>query len=234
MVLTNSHVCVTIKENISSRYNQEELVMRKKDDLKKIEIYNFIVNYISENGYSPSLLEISDHFRCVKSAISKYVTRLEDEGYLERLGRNRLVTHSNLTRCNRMPIVGEIACGKPILAVEDIESYIPYNEEMLGKGDFFALRARGDSMVGIGISDGDIVYIRKQDTAHDGDIVVAMIDDDYSDESTATLKRFYRDPENRRYILHPENSEMEDIVVDKVRILGKAVRILKNIEDYPI
>ncbi len=229
-VLTSYKLYVILIENISSLYDQEEVLMRNKDDLKKIEIYNFIVNYIGENGYSPSLIEIAEHFQCVKSSISKYIARLETEGYLERLGRNRLVTRDVSTRCGRIPIVGEIACGKPILAVEDIEGYIPYDEEMLGKGDFFALRAKGDSMVGIGISDGDIVYIRKQDTAHDGDIVAVMIDDDYSDESTATLKRFYRDPENRRYILHPENSEMEDIVVDKVRILGKAVRILKNIE----
>ena len=110
--------------------------MKNKNDLKKIEIYNFIVNYINENGYSPSLVEIAEHFRCVKSSISKYVSRLEDEGYLQRLGRNRLVTRDLHTRCGRMPILGDIACGKQILAVEDIEGYIPYDEEMLGKGVF--------------------------------------------------------------------------------------------------
>ena len=94
--------------------------------------------------------------------------------------------------------------------------------------------ADGESMIDVGIHSGDIIFIRRQDTADDGDIVVAMIDDEYSDESTATLKRFYRDRENKRYILHPENSALDDIIVDKVRILGKAVRIYKNIEDYPI
>ena len=204
--------------------------MRNKDDLKKIEIYNFIVNYISENGYSPSLLEISDHFQCVKSAISKYVARLEDEGYLERLGRNRLVTRDVSTRCGRMPIVGDIACGKPILAVEDIEGYIPYDEAMLGKGDFFALRAKGESMVGIGISDGDIVCIRKQDTANDGDVVVAMIEDEYASEQYATLKTFYRDEKNKRYILHPENDALEDIIVENLRIVGIGIKVIKNLK----
>ena len=132
-----------------------------------------------------------------------------------------------------MPVIGAVACGKPKLAVEDIKCYIPLDPS-LKDGEYFGLVADGESMIDVGIHSGDIIFIRRQETADDGDIVVAMIDDDYSDESTATLKRFYRDPENRRYILHPENSEMEDIVVDKVRILGKAVRILKNIEDYPI
>ena len=204
--------------------------MRNKDDLKKLKIYNFIVKYISENGYSPSLLEIADHFHCVKSAISKYVTRLEDEGYLERLGRNRLVTHNNPVRSNRMPILGDIACGKPILAVEDIEGYIPYDEEMLGKGDFFALRAKGDSMVDIGISDGDIVCIKRQNTADDGDVVVAMIEDEYTSESYATLKTFYRDEKNKRYILHPENDTLEDIIVDNLSIIGIGIKVIKNLK----
>ena len=228
--MTNSNVCVTIKENISSRYEQEELVMRNKDDLKKIEIYNFIVNYIREKGYSPSLIEIADHFRCVKSSISKYIVRLESEGYLERLGRNRLVTHNNPIRSNRMPIVGVVACGKPILAVEDIEGYIPYDEEMLGKGVFFALRAKGDSMVGIGISDGDVVCIKRQDTADDGDVVVAMIEDEYTSEQYATLKTFYRDGKNKSYILHPENDALEDIIVDNLRIIGIGIKVIKNLK----
>lgn len=204
--------------------------MRNKDDLKKIQIYNFIVEYLSKNGYSPSLIEIAEHFQCVKSSISKYIARLEAEGYLERLGRNRLVTRDVSTRCCRMPIVGDIACGKPILAVEDIEGYIPYDEAMLGKGDFFALRAKGDSMVGIGISDGDIVCIRKQDAADDGDVVVAMIEDEYTSEQHATLKTFYRDEKNKRYILHPENDALEDIIVDNLRIVGIGIKVIKNLK----
>ena len=204
--------------------------MRNKNDLKKTEIYNFIVNYMSENGYSPSLMEIADHFKCVKSSISKYISRLEADGSLERLGRNRLVTHNNLVRYNRLPIVGDIACGKPILAVEDIEGYIPYDEEMLGKGDFFALIAKGDSMAGIGISDGDIVCIKRQDTAYDGDVVVAMIEDEYTSEQYATLKTFYRDEKNKRYILHPENDALEDIIVDNLRIVGIGIKVIKNLK----
>ena len=228
--MTKKQVFDIIIKNISSRYNQEELLMRNKDDFKKIEIYNFIVNYIGENGYSPSLIEIAEHFQCVKSSISKYIARLEAEGYLERLGRNRLVTRDVSTRCFRMPIVGDIACGNPILAVEDIEGYIPYDEEMLGKGEFFALRAKGDSMVGIGISDGDIVCIKRQNAADDGDVVVAMIEDEYTSEEYATLKTFYKDEKNKKYILHPENDALEDIIVDNLRIVGIGIKVIKNLK----
>ncbi len=205
-------------------------MMRTKNDTRKIEIYNYINDYIMENGYSPSLMEIAEHFQCVKSAASKYVSRLEAEGYVERIGRNRLVTHKNPTRYNKMPIVGDIACGKPILAVEDIEGYIPYDEAFLGEGEFFALRAKGDSMINKGINHGDIVCVKKQDTADDGDIVVAMIEDDCTNEEYATLKTFYRDEKNKCYILHPENDALQDIIVTKLRILGIGVKLIKNLK----
>jgi len=207
--------------------------MRPRNDEVKEAIYNYVNDYIKEFGVSPSTQEIADYFGIAKSSISKYMKRLMDEGRIERYGRNQVVTQQNYFAPYQMPVIGAVACGKPKLAVEDIKCYIPLDPS-LKDGEYFGLVADGESMIDVGIHNGDIIFIRRQETADDGDIVVAMIDDDYSDESTATLKRFYRDPENRRYILHPENSEMEDIVVDKVRILGKAVRILKNIEEYPI
>ena len=207
--------------------------MRPKNNEKKEAIYEFINEYIKEFGVSPTTQEIADEFRTAKSTVSKFVNRLVEEGRLERYGRYQVVTQQNYFAPYQMPVIGAVACGKPKLAVEDIKCYIPLDPS-LKDGEYFGLVADGESMIDVGIHSGDIIFIRRQETADDGDIVVAMIDDDYSDESTATLKRFYRDPENRRYILHPENSEMEDIVVDKVRILGKAVRILKNIEEYPI
>lgn len=207
--------------------------MRPRNDEIKETIYEFVNNYIKENGTCPSTQEISEEIGIAKSSISKYMNRLIEEGRLERYGRNKVVTQQNYFAPYQMPVIGAVACGKPKLAVEDIKCYIPLDPS-LKDGEYFGLVADGESMKDVGIHSGDIIFIRRQETADDGDIVVAMIDDDYSDESTATLKRFYRDPENRRYILHPENSEMEDIVVNKVRILGKAVRILKNIEEYPI
>ena len=207
--------------------------MRPKNDEKKEAIYEFINDYIKEFGVSPTTQEIADEFETAKSIVSKFVNRLVEEGRLERYGRYQVVTKQNYFAPYQMPVIGAVACGKPKLAVEDIQCYIPLDQS-LKDGEYFGLVADGESMKEVGIHSGDIIFIRRQETADDGDIVVAMIDDDYSDESTATLKRFFRDKENKKYILHPENSEMEDIIVDKVRILGKAVRIYKNIEDYPI
>ena len=207
--------------------------MRPRNDDTKLAIYEFVNKYIKENGVCPSTQEISNEIGIAKSSVSKYMNRLKEEGWLERYGRNQVVTKQDHYAPYQMPVIGAVACGKPKLAVEDIQCYIPLDKS-LKDGEYFGLVADGESMIDVGIHSGDIIFIRRQETADDGDIVVAMIDDDYSDESTATLKRFFRDKENKKYILHPENSEMEDIIVDKVRILGKAVRIYKNIEDYPI
>ena len=207
--------------------------MRPRNLETQEAVYEFINEYIKEFGISPSVQEIAEGIGIAKSSISKYVNRLIEEGRLERYGRNQLITQQNYFASYQMPVIGAVACGKPKLAVEDIQCYIPLDKS-LSDGEYFGLIADGESMIDVGIHSGDIIFIRRQETADDGDIVVAMIDDEYSDESTATLKRFFRDPKRKKYILRPENSAMEDIIVDKVRILGKAVRILKNIEDYPI
>ena len=207
--------------------------MRPRNDAMKLKIYEFINEHIKEFGVSPTTMEIAEEMGITKSSVPKYVNRLIDEGLLERFGRYQVVTQQNYFAPYQMPVLGSVACGKPKLAFEDIMGYIPLDES-LANGEYFGLVADGVSMIDVGIRSGDIVFIRRQETADNGDIVVAMIDDEYSDDSRATLKRFFRDEENQRFILRPENSEMEDIIVDKVRIIGKAVRILKNIEDYPI
>lgn len=207
--------------------------MRPRNEEMKEAIYEFINEYIKEYGVSPTTAEIAGEMGTTKSCVSKYTARLIEEGRLERFGRYQLTTKQNYFAPYQMPVIGAVACGKPKLAMEDIKCYIPLDKSLSG-GEYFGLVADGDSMVDIGIHSGDIIFIRRQETADDGDIVVAMIEDDCSDESEATLKRFFRDRENKRYILHPENSKMEDIVVEKLRILGKAVRIYKNIEEYPI
>jgi repressor LexA len=207
--------------------------MRPRNVETQEAVYEFINEYIKEFGVSPSIQEVAEGIGIAKSSISKYVNRLIEEGRIERYGRNQLVTQQNYFSSYQMPIVGAVACGKPKLAFEDIQGYIPLDKS-LPEGEYFGLVADGVSMIDVGIHSGDIIFIRRQETADDGDIVVAMIEDEYSGESTATLKRFYRDRKHQQYILHPENKELDDIIVDKVRILGKAVRIYKNIEDYPI
>ena len=200
--------------------------MSRKNEERTKEVYLYIKEYIRDNGVSPTISEIATAFKMAKSTTSKYLNRLIDEGVIQRRTRYGMQTSENSYTPYMMPVIGTVACGKPILAVEDIKGYIPLDESM-ARGEYFGLVAKGDSMVEVCINDGDVVYVRRQQTCEDGDIVVAMIDDELTDGTEATLKRFYRDYENQKFILHPENSDYEDIVVDKLRILGVAMRVLK-------
>lgn len=204
--------------------------MNPKNEAKKQEIYEFILEFMKEYGVCPSTAEIAEGTNCAKSTAHKYLIRLQDEGYIEKFGRNQILLRENMYRYDKVPVVGAIACGKPILAIEDIETYIPINRDILGEGDFIALIAKGDSMIEAGIDSGDIVFIKRQPTALDGQIVAVILEDEFGDEAYATLKRFYRDSKNKRFRLHPENSTMKDIYVEKVNIVGVAVKILKNVK----
>ena len=203
--------------------------MNPRNEQKKIEIYEYINEFIKEYGVSPSIPEIADGVHCACSTVHKFLVRLEEEGYIEKYGRNQIVTRENSNSIERVPVVGAIACGKPKLAIEDIQTYIPINKDILGQGEFIALIADGDSMIDAGIDDGDLVFIRKQSTAVDGQVVAAIIQDEYSEGSTATLKRLYRDGRKRKFRLHPENEYMDDIFVDELNIVGVAVKVLKDI-----
>lgn len=204
--------------------------MNPKNDAKKMEVYDFINGFINEYGVCPSTREIAEGVRCSISTAHKFVMRLEEEGYIEKYGRNQIVTRQNMFSFDKVPVVGAIACGKPKLAIEDIQAYIPINKDMLGEGEFFALIADGESMIEAGIDPGDIVFIRKQEAANEGDIVAAVVPDECSDGVCATLKRFYRDPKKKMIRLHPENSSMKDIYVKDATILGVAVKSLKDIK----
>lgn len=201
--------------------------MNKRNDSGKMRVYGYITEYISSNGRSPTTAEISSTIGMAPSTVSKFVNRLIAEGMLAKSGRYQLSAPS-ASPYRRMPIIGSVSCGKPHLALEDVMGYIPLDSS-IGDGEFFGLVAEGSSMINVGISEGDVVYVRRQDTADDGDIVVAIIDDTDTDYSEATLKRFYRDEKNGKYILHPENDHMEDIVVSNLRIVGVALRVLKEL-----
>ena len=136
--------------------------------------------------------------------------------------RTEIIDHSN-PKMIRAAVLGNIACGLPNVAEENIEEYVSLPESLFGRGEFYILRARGESMIEAGIEDGDLVVIRKQSDANDGDIIVALV------EEEATLKRLYRDEENGRIILHPENKDMSDIVVDNCIIQGIAVKVIKDL-----
>ena len=201
--------------------------MNSKNEKRESEIYDFVNNCMQNRGFSPTTDEICREFGIAKSTASKFINRLIKRGLLEKCGRYGLALTGRSASRRLAPIVGSVACGKPILASEDIEGYLTVDEGVMGQGEFFALRAEGDSMINAGISSGDLVYIRRQDSAYEGEIVVAMVDDEITGEPRATLKRFYRDREHKRYILRPENEKMQDIIVTELHILGVAVSVLK-------
>ena len=148
---------------------------------------------------------------------------MDEKGMITYDGKT--ITNDRINKINTgfigVPVVGSIACGVPNLAEEDIEEYIPLPEKLFGKGDFFILRAKGQSMIEAGIDEGDLVIVRMQNTAEDGQIVVALVGDE------ATLKRLYKESDGIR--LHPENSSMEDIFVPDCSIQGVAVKVLKDL-----
>ena len=186
------------------------------------EIVQYITSYVSINMCSPTVREIAEKFNCAPSNIARYLARLDEEGKLKRVGTRQFETFSSVNTV-QVPLVGQIACGSPILASQNIDTYIPMPKSVVGVGEFFALTAKGDSMIDAGIDDGDIVIVRIQNYATEGQIIVALLDDE------ATLKRYYLDRKHRSVILHPENKDYEDIVVGDVEIQGVAIKIIKSV-----
>lgn len=202
--------------------------MRAKNEETKIMIYEFINEYIKKNRVSPTVREIASGINCAISTAYKFLVRLQEEGLIDMSGKRRITSSTNNWAMDYAPILGLVACGKPQLAIEDIQGYLPINMEYFGSGEYFVLVACGDSMINVGIDDGDLVIVRKQPTCNDGQIaVVEAINDD---ERYATLKRVYRDKKNKRFRLHPENDEMKDFYVKNIEIIGIAVKVLKDLQ----
>ena len=199
---------------------------------KSADIMNEILNYINEVFFDtrevPTVQDIADKVGIAKSSASRYLSEMESRGMLYRnnafYGIETTKMKKAMKRISLMPVVGEIACGTPILAEENIESYLTISGDFLGPGEFFSLRARGDSMIKAGINDGDYVIIKKQSSADEGQIVVAMVND-----GDCTLKRYFIDRSKKKIRLHPENVEMDDMYFDKIEIQGVAVKVIKNI-----
>ena len=202
--------------------------MRSKDEEKMKRIVEFIDKTYFEYDYIPSVKEIADEMGMEKGNASRYLSEMEKRGMIDVSGGWRGIHTKNILKAKdsakRTPVIGEIACGTPILAEENIESYVYLSSSLLGAGNFFALRAKGDSMINAGIFDKDLVIVKQQSDALDGQIVVALIDGE-----NATLKRFYREGSKKRFRLHPENDDMEDMFFDEVSIQGIAVKILKDV-----
>ena len=198
--------------------------MRSKDKGLLAEIEKYVCNFTDSNGISPTMQEIADAVGVSKATVHRYITQLCEDGVIDYSGVRSITSTKAKVQVVRVPVLGRIACGIPKFAEENIEEYVKLPVALFGHGDFFLLRAYGDSMVEVGIEDGDLVLIRQQNYADRGQIIVALVEDD------ATLKRYYPEPENNRVRLHPENSRMEDIYVDSCQIQGVAVKVLKDLE----
>lgn len=199
--------------------------MRSKDPELMERIKDYAEQYYLEHGDSPSTSKIAAEMGIVKGTAYKYLVAMSDKGMIEYDGQNIVtaMTKKKSMVNNQVPIIGAVPCGSPQIEEENIEEYVTLPAAIFGKGDFFILRASGNSMIDAGIDDGDLVVIRKQITAEDGDIVVALV------ENQNTLKRIYRDTKRKKIILHPENKTMEDIVVDECVIQGVACHIIKAV-----
>ena len=175
----------------------------------------------------PSIYDISDEFHMAPSSVLRYLNAMEERGIIERIGQRDILTEK-IRKIQgdiaKIPLLGKIACGEPIFADGNIRDYIHLPNYMLGRGTYYMLTAQGESMIEAGIDDGDLVLIRQQYTAENGQIIVALVD-----REEATLKRFYPEPRKRIVRLHPENSTMDDIYVDakELSIQGVAVKVIK-------
>ena len=180
-----------------------------------------------ERGETPRLEEIAEEMGISLTSAHRYVKYLEEEGRLtyER-GRHGVVTRAIAEAKGAtvsIPIIGDIACGSPLFAEENVQGHLSVSAVLLGVGSYFALRAKGQSMTGAGIDDGDFVIVRKQNYADEGQIVVALLDDE------ATLKRYFWDRKKKCIRLHPENPRMHDILCEEVAVQGVAVKVIKGI-----
>ncbi len=202
--------------------------MPGKISSKQQEILDCIKESILSKGYPPSVREICDMVKLKStSSVHSHLETLEKNGYIRRDPTKPrtieiLDDDFNLTRRElvNVPIIGQVAAGQPILAVENIDGYFPLPPEYLHNKSSFMLRVKGESMVNVGIFDGDLILVEEQQTAMNNEIVVALVDD------SATVKRFFK--EDGHYRLQPENDYMDPIIVDEVSILGKVIGLFRS------
>ncbi|MCR1838829.1 transcriptional repressor LexA [Murimonas intestini] len=199
---------------------------------KQAEILEYIKNEIINRGFPPAVREICEavHLKST-SSVHSHLETLEKNGYIKRdptkpRAIEILDDNFNLTRRElvNVPVVGKVAAGQPILAVENVESYFPIPAEYMPNAQTFMLVVKGESMINVGIYDGDQILVQEQSTANNGDIVVALIED------SATVKTYYK--EDGYYRLQPENDTMEPIIVEKdqLTILGKVIGIFRFLQ----
>jgi len=191
---------------------------------KQREVYDYLLNR-TQNGPPPSVREIGAAVGLSSPASVQTILKvLEDAGYITRDPMMKRSIHLSGQSENviQVPLTGTVTAGKPILAFEDIECYIPYSGHISSYKSLFALRVKGDSMLNAGIFDGDIVIVERTPVASNGEIVIAFFEEDEG----ATVKRFYK--ENGHIRLQPENDAFEPLICNEVVILGKVIALLRN------
>ncbi len=199
-----------------------------KISAKQREILEYIKSEIIKKGYPPAVREICEAVSLKStSSVHSHLETLEKNGYIRRdpTKPRAIEIVDNDFNFNRkgiikVPIIGTVAAGQPLLAVENIDGYFPLLAENLPNDELFMLRVQGESMVNAGIFNGDKILIQKQETAQNGDIVVALVED------SATVKRFYK--EDGYFRLQPENDTMKPIIVDDVSIVGKVIGLFRS------
>jgi len=205
--------------------------MTQKTELKKLtekqeNIFNFVKHSIKDSGFPPTVREIGDEFGITVKGAYDHIKAIEKKGYLrteQNKSRAIIITDGeDLVPVDavNIPLLGRIAAGTPIVAEENIEEYLSFPASMFGKGQYFALEVRGDSMIDGGIYDGDIAIIKEQKTADNGDIIAALLEDE------ATLKKIRIG--NNNVTLYPQNEAYEPIVTDNVTILGKLSGVFRR------
>lgn len=195
------------------------------DEKKLYAVLDFINEYSEDNGFPPTVRDMCRELGIKSTATAyDYINRLRDKGLLDKAeGKKRAVA----LKCGesvRVPLIGTVTAGQPIFATENFEGFYALPTAEFRGDNLFMLRVKGNSMIEAGIYNGDKVVVQKQETADNGEIVVAMFDDGISEG--ATVKRLFKS--DGKIVLHPENSELNDFVLDEVTILGKVVGLIRS------
>jgi repressor LexA len=192
---------------------------------KQLLILNFIKEMINNSGFPPTVREIGDEFGITVKGAYDHLKAIEKKGYIKtehNKSRAMIIVDDESAKSEGLPIplLGRIAAGSPILAEENIEDYLSFPKDMFRPGEYFALKVKGDSMIDGGIYDGDIAVIKKQNTANNGDIVAALI------EEEATLKEFHKTSDSVKLL--PKNTKYKPIISRDVSIMGKLAAVFRT------
>ncbi|MCH5157960.1 MAG: repressor LexA [Clostridiales bacterium] len=199
--------------------------MRFKSEELIVKIKACIESFYFERGFLPTVREIASMCGTSKSNAAQYLSDMASRGLAVKTDDGYATNNTLLSRRDIVfvPKVGCVPCGPLTEEYEDIEEYVPLPTALTGRGEYFLLTASGDSMIKAGISDGDLLLIKRQQFAHNGDIAVALVNGE------VTLKRFYIDEKRGTVVLHPENDNMDDIVVPECSVQGVAVKVIKDL-----